>query len=127
MKQGLCALFATGVNFWKVPIEYNKKFVEDLLKVIDWELIVERFFGNELLRDQINFAAEVLENVVKANGLAEKYLLKQDSNAMEISVPRLIAFKTVQRMRFHRDRESKIREKEAEQMKLLGVTQQSQP
>jgi hypothetical protein len=57
MKQGLCALFATGVNFWKVPVEFNKKFVEDLLRLIDWEMIVERFFGNDLLRDQINFTA----------------------------------------------------------------------
>ena len=40
MKQGLCALFATGTNFWKVPIENNKVFVDDLLKLIDWELIV---------------------------------------------------------------------------------------
>jgi hypothetical protein len=104
MKQGLCALFATGINFWKVPIEFNKKFVEDLLKLIDWELIVERFFGNDLLRDQINFAADVLENIAKANGLAEKYLVKQDLNSMELAVPRLLAFKTVQRMRLHKDR-----------------------
>ena len=82
MKQGLCALFATGVNFWKAPIEENKTFVSDLDQLIKWELIVERFFGNDLLRDQINFTAEVLENVVKANGLAEKYLLKKDANAM---------------------------------------------
>jgi len=40
MKQGLCALFSTGVNFWKAPIEQNKRFVEDLLKLINWELIV---------------------------------------------------------------------------------------
>lgn len=73
--------------------------------MIDWELIVERFFGNDLLRDQINFAAEVLENIAKANGLAERYLIKQDLNSMEIAVPRLLAFKTIQRMRFHRDKE----------------------
>jgi hypothetical protein len=82
MKHGLCALFTTGMNFWKVPIEYNKKFVEDLLKLIDWELIVERFFGNELLRNQIKFTSEVLSNIAKANGLAEKYMVKQDLNCM---------------------------------------------
>jgi hypothetical protein len=38
-------------------VEFNKKFVEDLLRLIDWEMIVERFFGNDLLRDQINFTA----------------------------------------------------------------------
>lgn len=60
MKQGLCSLFATGINFWKVPIEYNKRFVEDLVNLINWDLIVERFFGNDLLRDQINFVADVI-------------------------------------------------------------------
>lgn len=41
---------------------------------------------------------------------------------MDLAVPRLIAFKTIQRMRFHRDQEAKIREKEEEHLKLLGVT-----
>ena len=27
MKKGLFALFTTGINFWKVPMEENKKFV----------------------------------------------------------------------------------------------------
>ena len=82
MQQGLCALFATGVNFWKVPIEENRKFVEDLRLVVNWELICERFFGNELLRHQINFASDTLSSVAKANKLSSKYLLKQDANAM---------------------------------------------
>lgn len=43
--------------------------------------------------------------------MAEKYLSKRDHNAMEIAVPRLIAFKTVQRMRFYKDEEAVIREK----------------
>jgi hypothetical protein len=70
MKQGLCALFTTGVNFWKVPTEKNEKFVKDLLNIINWELIVERFFGSRLLRDQINFLADVLSSISKANELA---------------------------------------------------------
>jgi len=111
MKQGLCALFATGINFWKVPIEYNKRFVEDLLVLIEWDMIVERFFGNQLLRDQINFVSDVLFDIVEANKLGEKYLIKRDPNAMEVSVPRLIAFKTIQRMRFHKDEEERIRQK----------------
>lgn len=122
MKQGLCSLFATGINFWKVPLEYNKRFVDDLVNLINWDLIVERFFGNELLRDQINFVADVLESIPKANEMAEKYLSKRDHNAMEVAVPRLIAFKTVQRMRFYKEEEEKIRSKEVENMKLLGAT-----
>ncbi len=64
-----------------------------------------------MLRDQINFVADILESIPKANEMAEKYLIKHDANAMEVAVPRLIAFKTVQRMRFHRDEEEKIRER----------------
>lgn len=50
--------------------------------MINWELIVERFFGSKLLRDQINFMADVLGAIAKANELAEKYMIKRDSNAM---------------------------------------------
>ncbi len=82
MKQGLCALFTTGVNFWKVPTEKNAKFVNDLTNLINWQLIVERFFGSKLLRDQINFLADVLNAIAKANELAEKYMIKRDPNAM---------------------------------------------
>eukprot|EP00919_Chromeraceae_sp_WS-2016_P022077 GHVR01052499.1.p1 GENE.GHVR01052499.1~~GHVR01052499.1.p1 ORF type:complete len:114 (+),score=13.19 GHVR01052499.1:6301-6642(+) len=112
MKEGLCALFTTGMNFWKVPTECNTKFVEDLGVLVNWELICERLFGEQLLRDQINFAADVLNNIVKANELAEKYLVKQDLNCIEITIPRLIAFKTIQHMRFYRDKEEKIRIKD---------------
>lgn len=35
--------------------------------------------------------------------MAEKYLIKRDLNAMEVALPRLIAFKTIQKMRFYRD------------------------
>jgi len=111
MKQGLCSVFATGTNFWKVPIEFNKRFVEDLLDLIDWEIIVERFFGNDLLRNQINFSADVLDELDKANELSHRYLVKRDANTMEVAVPRLIAFKTVQRMRIYKDKEALIKEK----------------
>jgi predicted DNA-binding protein (UPF0278 family) len=57
--------------------------------------------------------------------LAKVYLIKQDPNSIEVTVPRLIAFKTIQKMRFFRDREEKIREREAEHLKLLGTTQLS--
>jgi hypothetical protein len=49
-------------------------------------------------------------------------MIKQDPNSMEISIPRLIAFKTIQRMRNYRDKEEEIREREKEQNKLMGIT-----
>jgi hypothetical protein len=67
MKQGLAALFTTGINFWKVPLESNTRFVDDLNILIKWELITERVFGNDLLRDQINFISDTLGIIEKAN------------------------------------------------------------
>ena len=112
MKQGLCALFTTGINFWKVPIEKNVKFVDHLAALVNWELVTERHFGNQLLRDQINFAAETLSSIEKANDISKKYMLTKDLNSMEIAIPRLIAFKTIQHMRGYKDKEEEIRMKE---------------
>lgn len=36
MKKGLCALMTTGINFWKVPIRKNIKFVEHFKILVDW-------------------------------------------------------------------------------------------
>lgn len=109
MKKGLCALFTTGINFWKVPIEENKNFVEDFSKLVQWELVCERHFGNELARDQINFMANALSSIDKANELSKKYMIERDPNCMEIAIPRLVAFKTIQHMREYKDKEDNIR------------------
>jgi hypothetical protein len=105
MKKGLCALFASGINFWKVPLEQNKRFVEDLKNLVNWELVTERHFGNELVRDQINFMADSLFSVDKANDQSRKYMILKDPNCIEIAIPRLIAFKTIQYMRNYKDKE----------------------
>ena len=122
MKQGLCALFTTGINFWKVPIEKNVKFVDHLAALVNWELVTERHFGNQLLRDQINFAAETLSSIEKANDISKKYMLTKDLNSMEIAIPRLIAFKTIQHMRDYKDKEEEIRMKEEDRRKIMGTT-----
>lgn len=105
MKQGLCALFTTGINFWKVPVEKNTKFVEHLQALVNWEIVTERHFGNQLLRDQINFTADTLSWIEKANDISKKYMIIKDLNSIEIAIPRLIAFKTIQHMREYKDKE----------------------
>lgn len=82
MKKGLCALMTTGINFWKVPIERNVKFVDHLKILINWELVTERHFGNPLLRDQINFISDTLSSIEKANDLSKKYMLLKDPNSI---------------------------------------------
>lgn len=105
MKEHLCAQFTTGINFWHIPLEKNTVFVEDLIELINWELIVERHLGNDLLRDQFNFVADVLNSIDKANHLAKQLMLNKDDNAIKLSVPKLIAFKTIQHMRSYKDKE----------------------
>lgn len=109
MKEGLCALFTTGINFWKLPIEKNVKFVEHLAALVNWELVTERHFGSQLLRDQINFVADTLDCVARANSISKDYMISRDPNSMEIALPRLLAFKTIQRMRNYKDKEEEIR------------------
>ncbi len=82
MKKGLCALMTTGINFWKVPIERNVKFVDHLKTLINWEIVTERHFGNPLLRDQINFISDTLSSIEKANDLSKKYMLLKDPNSI---------------------------------------------
>lgn len=112
MKKGLCALFTSGINFWKVPLEENKKFVEDLKDLVNWELVCERHFGNPLLKDQINFMADALSSIDKANDQSKKYMVIKDPNCIEIAIPMLVAFKTIQHMRNYKDKEADIQRKE---------------
>jgi hypothetical protein len=112
MKKGLCALFTTGINFWKVPMEENKKFVEDLKILVNWELVTERHFGNSLVRQQINFMADSLGSIDKANEQSRKYMISRDPNCMEIAIPRLVAFRTIQYMRNWKDKEAEIDKKQ---------------
>ncbi len=99
----------TGINFWKVPIRKNVKFVEHLKVLVNWEIVTERHFGNPLLRDQINFVANTLLSIDRANELSKKYMLERDLNSIEVAIPKLIAFKTIQHMREYKDNEKKIR------------------
>lgn len=82
LKKGLCALFTSGMNFWKVPLEENKRFVEDLKDLVNWELVCERHFGNPLVKDQINFMADALASIDKANDQSKKYMTLKDPNCI---------------------------------------------
>ena len=86
-------------------MEKNAKFVEDLKALVNWELVTERHFGSQLLRDQINFAADTLSWIEKANDISKKYMITKDLNSMEKSIPWLMAFKTIQHMREYKDKE----------------------
>ena len=49
-------------------------------------------------------------------------MITKDLNSMEVAIPRLIAFKTIQHMRNYKDKEEEIRLKEEDRRKLMGTT-----
>jgi len=48
--------------------------------------------------------ADALSSIDKANDLSKKYMITKDANCMEIAIPQLVAFKTIQHMRKYKDR-----------------------
>lgn len=56
--------------------------------------------------------AEALSSIDKANDLSKKYMINKDPNCIEIAIPQLVAFKTIQHMRSYKDKEEEIRLKE---------------
>lgn len=90
----------------------NQQFLEDVRKLIDCELICERllgyynqinfFFkilliGDDLKRDQLNFVFDNLAIVLESKG--KEKMLKKEELITKISVPKLLVFKTLQKMR----------------------------
>lgn len=49
--------------------------------------------------------AEALSSIDKANDLSRKYMIQKDPNCMEIAIPKIVAFKTIQHMSNYRDKE----------------------
>eukprot|EP01017_Pseudomicrothorax_dubius_P030717 TRINITY_DN3854_c0_g1_i1.p1 TRINITY_DN3854_c0_g1~~TRINITY_DN3854_c0_g1_i1.p1 ORF type:complete len:620 (-),score=171.56 TRINITY_DN3854_c0_g1_i1:394-2253(-) len=94
-------LFAMGKDYWKLPLEDNKGLKEDLIRVIDKEIIAEYLLGTPLRRDQINFLFDVLYLIFKSKKEARQILLLQenpDAKMIDIVIPRLTIFKTIQHM-----------------------------
>ena len=69
--------------------------------------------------------ADALASIDKANDQSKKYMVLKDPNCIEIAIPMLVAFKTIQHMRNYKDKEANIQRREEERNKLMGTTLQS--
>ena len=59
-------------------------------------MIADHLLGDQLKRDQINFAYQVLFKVFETP--AKEKLLRKDESMLKTSIPMLIAFKTLEKM-----------------------------
>lgn len=64
MRNNLFKLNVKGIDFYRIPLRANENFFADIKELIDIELIAEHLLGNQLKRDQLNFAYGVM-NMIK--------------------------------------------------------------
>lgn len=65
--------------------------------MVDSELICERLLGDELKRDQLNFVHATLSVINETP--AKEQLEKKEEAILKNAVPKLLIFKTLQKMR----------------------------
>jgi hypothetical protein len=51
MRVNLLCLMVKGINYYKIPLNTNKQFLDDLKDVINCELIAEHLIGDVLKKD----------------------------------------------------------------------------
>lgn len=109
-RKHMVKLFVNGIDFWKIPMSNNQQTLEDLKKLVDYELICERLMGDPLKRDQLNFAHQTIDLITKTPG--QEKMLNKEETYTKYSIPKLLIFKNLQKIRFILDgeKEKKIKE-----------------
>jgi len=102
-------LFVNGIDFWKIPLSANQQTLDDLKKLVDYELICERLIGDPLKRDQLNFMYQTLDLIMKTPG-QDKMLSKEDTFT-QVAIPKLVVYKNLQRIRTVLDTEKQEKTK----------------
>jgi len=102
LKLRLSKLFSQGIDFWKLPLSHNEEFLEDVNEMIKAELIADNLMEDLQKKDQLNFVYDTLK-IIMDSPAKEKLLAREDS-IMKTTIPYLIIFKTIQRMRSILDR-----------------------
>ena len=90
-------LFVQGIDFWKIPLSANQQTLEDIKRLVDYELICERLIGDPLKRDQLNFAHQSLDLIMKTPG--QDKMLSKENTFTQVAIPKLLIYKNLQRIR----------------------------
>lgn len=96
-RKHLVKLFVNGIDFWKIPLSNNQQTLEDLKRLVDYELICERLFGNQVKRDQANFVHGSLDLIMKTPGQTK--MLDKEETFTKYAIPKLLIFKNLQQIR----------------------------
>lgn len=96
MRVNMSKLYSMGFEYWKTPISINEQLMLDIRNLIDLELRLEVILGDRRKREQLNFMYEVLKIIY--DGLSKKKLLEKSKKLMNLSIPRLVALKSLIRI-----------------------------
>ena len=96
-RKHMVKLFVNGIDFWKIPLSNNEQFLEDMKRLVDYELICERLLGDPLKRDQLNFMHRSLDLVMRTPG--QNKMLDKEETFTKLALPKLLIYKGVQRIR----------------------------
>lgn len=93
MRVNMSKLYSMGFEYWRTPISMNEQLIADIKHLIDLEDRLEIILGDRRKREQLNFMYDVLKVIF--NGLSKKKLLEKSMKLMNLSIPRLVALKSL--------------------------------
>lgn len=96
-RKHMVKLFVQGIDFWKIPLSANQQTLEDIKRLVDYELICERLAGDPLKRDQLNFLHQSLDLIMKTPG--QDKMLNKENTFTQVAIPKLLIYKNLQRIR----------------------------
>ena len=96
LRVNLSKLYSMGFNFWRIPISANVQLMADITSMVALENEIEVILGDRRKREQLNFMYEVLKVIY--DGPSRKKLLDKREKLRVLSIPRLVALKSLQRI-----------------------------
>lgn len=114
LQKTLWRMWYDKVNFWKIPLFKNEELVNDIQTLIKSDMIAERLLGTQIRRDQINFIYSVISIIEKSDQKVREHLLRKDERTLRQSIPKLVVFKAVQRIRKWKDQKEQDEVKQKE-------------
>lgn len=96
MRVNMSKHYSMGFDFWRIPLSSNEQLMQDMTEVITLENEIEEILGDRLKREQLNFMYDVLKIVY--DGPSRKKLLSKSDKILCLSIPKLVALKSLERI-----------------------------
>ena len=96
MRVNLSKHYSMGFDYWRIPLSANEQLMQDITALITLENELEVILGDRLKREQLNFMFNVLKIVYE--GPSRKKLLSKSDKILNLSIPKLVALKSLERI-----------------------------